>query len=404
MKSAKIAKNSPEEFFHKICVVGGGLTGAIMVLLLKKSNLFKPHEIGWVKPKNTSYKDIRTTFYNKKSLELLETLGLLKNLRSRDYVFINKILVFGIKNSSPLEWNYSNSKLNFGSVIKNDIILNALTKQINDIKQYNSLVTNTKYDDFERTLYLKDKTRIKTHLVLAADGKSSYLRKILSINTLQKKVTHVALSGFLQQSKNHNNTAIQAFTDLGPIGLLPFENKNIINFVQSIEESKYKQILSKSKPEQYICNHLNNFFSHINLKFEPLKKTSEINKKLSSWKLDLNFIINPTAYRTILIGDAAHSIHPLAGQGLNLALRDCSSVLKSLEDNLKFGRDLGDYSVLSFYKNDRLPKTIAMTAITDFLFYGFTSKSNNTQSFLNEGMEVLNKSSLKNVFREIASF
>jgi len=403
MKSSKIVENSSKEYFHKICVVGGGLTGAIMVLLLKKSNLFKPDEIGWINPKTAALNDIRTTFYNKKSLELLESLGLLKNLKSSNFTPIKKIQVFGINNSSPLEWNYPNSKLNFGSVIKNDIILNALTERLNDIKQYDSIVTNTRYDDFERTLYLKDKTRIKAHLVIAADGKNSYLRKILSINTLQKKVSHIALSGFLQQSRNHNNTAIQAFTGLGPIGLLPFENKNIINFVQSIEESRYKQILSKTKPEKYICNHLNNFFSRIHLKFEPLTKVNQINKKLSSWKLDLNFIVNPTAYRTILIGDAAHSVHPLAGQGLNLALRDCSSVLKSLENNLKFGQDLGDYSILNFYKKDRLPKTMAITAITDFLFYGFTSTSNQTQSFLTKGMETLNKSNLKNVFRDIAS-
>ena len=51
MKSAEITKNSSQEFFHKICVVGGGLTGAIMSLLLKNSNLFKSHEIGWIKPK-----------------------------------------------------------------------------------------------------------------------------------------------------------------------------------------------------------------------------------------------------------------------------------------------------------------------------------------------------------------
>ena len=403
MKSPKIVKNSSNEYFHKICVVGGGLTGAIMLLLLKKSNLFKPHEIGWINPKTLAYNDIRTTFYNKKSLELLESLGLLKNLKNSDYAFINKIQVFGINNSAPLEWDYSDSKLSFGSVIKNYLILNALTERLNDIKQYESLVTNTRYDDFERSLYLKDKTRIKTHLVIAADGKNSYLRKLLSINTLNKKVKHIALSGFLQQSRNHNNTAIQAFTDLGPIGLLPFENKNIVNFVQSIEESKYKQILSRTRPEKYICDNLNNFFSHVDLKFEPLTKVNEINKKLSSWKLDLNFIINPTAYRTILIGDAAHSVHPLAGQGLNLALRDCSSVLKSLEENLKFGQDLGESSILSFYKKDRLPKTIAMTAITDFLFYGFTSKSNQTQSILTKGMEKLDKSNLKNIFRDIAS-
>ncbi len=403
MKSGEITKKSSKEFFHKICVVGGGLTGAIMSLLLKNSNLFKSHEIGWIKPKIVTSNDIRTTFYNKKSLELLESLGLLKNLRSKDYTFINKIQVFGMNNSSPLEWVYSDSKLNFGAVIKNDIILKSVTDQLNDIKQYESLVTNTQHDEFERTLYLKNKVLIKTHMVLSADGKNSNLRKLLSIKTMKKRTNHIALSGFLQQSKNHDSIAIQAFTNLGPIGILPFQNKNIINFVQSVEENKYKQILSNTDPEYYICNHLNSFFSHIDLKFKPLNKVNQFNNKLSSWKIDLNFIVNPTAYRTILIGDAAHSIHPLAGQGLNLALRDCTSVIKSLKNNLKFGQDLGDYSILNFYKKDRLPKTIAMTAFTDFLFYGFTSKSNKTQSFLTKGMETLNKSNLKNIFRDVAS-
>ena len=403
MKSAEITKNSSQEFFHKICVVGGGLTGAIMSLLLKNSNLFKSHEIGWIKPKIADSDDIRTTFYNKKSLELLESLGLLKSLNSKDYTFINKIQVFGMNNSSPLEWDYSDSELTFGAVIRNDVILKSVTDQLNDIKQYESLVTNTQHDEFERSLYLKDKVLLKTHMVLSADGKNSNLRKLLSIKTISKKVNHIALSGFLKQSTNHNFTAIQAFTNLGPIGLLPFQNKNIINFVLSVEENKYKEILLKTKPEEYICNHLNSFFSHIDLKFQPLKKVDQFNNKLSSWKLDLNFIANPTAYRTILIGDAAHSIHPLAGQGLNLALRDCTSVIKSLKNNLKFGQDLGDYSILSFYKKDRLPKTIAMTAVTDFLFYGFTLKSNKTQSFLTKGMETLNKSNLKNIFRDIAS-
>ena len=403
MKSVEIKKKLSRECFHKICVVGGGLTGAIMTLMLKKSNLFKSDEIGWIKPKIKTSIDIRTTFFNKKSLEKLQELNLLKNLGRSDYTFINKIQVFGMDSLSPLEWDYSDPGLNFGAVIKNDIILKSVIEQLNDIKCYESFVTNTQHDDFERTLYLKDRTIIKTYLVLAADGKNSYLRKLLSIKTFQKKVNHVALSGFLQKSKNHNNTAIQAFTDLGPIGLLPFENKNIINFVQSIEESKYKQILSKTKPEQYISDNLNSFFSDVDLKFKPLKKVNQFNNILSSWKLDLNLIVNPTAYRTILIGDAAHSVHPLAGQGFNLALRDCSSVIRSLKNNLKFGHDLGDNSILSSYKDDRLPKTMAMSAITDFLFYGFTSKSKKTQLFLTKGMETLNKTNLKNIFRDAAS-
>ena len=117
----------------------------------------------------------------------------------------------------------------------------------------------------------------------------------------------------------------------------------------------------------------------------------------------MNLVPNPTSSRAILIGDAAHSIHPLAGQGLNLSLRDCVSAMHAIKNCLKFGNDLGDKSILRLYKSDRLPKTISMTAFTDFMFFGFTSTSSKTQTLLTKGMENLNKTNLKNVFRNLAS-
>ena len=118
---------------------------------------------------------------------------------------------------------------------------------------------------------------------------------------------------------------------------------------------------------------------------------------------NLNFVLNPTSLRTILLGDAAHSIHPLAGQGLNLSFRDCVSALNAIQNSLKFGNDLGDESILTFYKEKRVPKNIAMTAFTDLMFLGFTSTSSKTQAFLTRGMESLNNTNLKNIFRDLAS-
>ena len=403
MKSLINTDSLSKENFYKICIIGGGLTGDIMALLLKKSNLFNSSEIAWIKPKTESKNDFRTTFLNKKSLELLKELKILDCLKKNDFNYVKKIKVYGQKKTSPLVWNYSSSEENFGAVIKNDIISDAILTKLKGIKQYESLVTNTTYNDFERTLYLKNKTYIKTNLLLSADGKNSQLRKLLYVNTLSKKTGHVAISGFLKQSKNHNEIAIQAFTELGPIGILPFGNKDIINFVLSVEEKKYKQIFLKKNPEQYICHSLDDFFSEIDLTFKPIKKVSKINNKLSVWPLNLNFVTNPTSYRAILIGDAAHSIHPLAGQGLNLSLRDCVSVIKSIEKSMNHGNDLGDKSILNDYKKDRMPQIIAMTAVTDFLFYGFTSKSSQIKSILTSGMVNLNNTNLKNVLRDLAS-
>ncbi len=396
-------KELSQENFHKICVVGGGITGAVMVLLLKNSNIFKLNEIGWIKPKLKSQYDFRTTFYNETSLELLKNLNILKRLKKNDYTSVKNIKVFGPNHSSPLEWDYFGTNRELGAVIKNDIVLNIIEDRLKGIKQYDSFVNNTKCNEFERTLYLENKTFINTHLVLSADGKNSYLRKLLSVKTINKNTKHIAISGFLKQSKNHNSTAIQAFTNLGPIGILPYENKNLVNFVQSIEKIECKKILSEENPEYFICNELNKFFSHTDLNFNPIKKINEIENKLSFWDLDLNLVLNPTSSRAILIGDAAHTIHPLAGQGLNLSLRDCVSALNAIENCLKFGNDLGDETILEFYKRERLLKTISMTAFTDLMFFGFTSTSNKTQSLLTKGMEKLNKTDLKNIFRDLAS-
>ena len=403
MKSPKDRKKVYQEYFHKICVMGGGLTGAIMVLLLKQSKLFKKNEIAWIKPKEKKHTDFRTTFYNSASIELLKDLHLIDNLDFDDYSTVNQIEVFGAKRSSPLIWNNSSSNSPLGIVIKNEIILNALIKLLNDIPKYSGTVTNTDINEYERTLYLDNKKSIKTHLVLSADGKSSYMRKLLSIKTIEKNTKHIAVSGFLKQSKKHGSKAIQAFTELGPIGILPFENENIINFVQSIEKNKLNSIMSQKEPEKYLCQNLNDFFSHTEISFMPLNKIKNTENKLSVWDLSLNLVVNPTAKRIILIGDAAHSIHPLAGQGFNLALRDCLSVIKAIKNSVEFGNDLGDKAVLEFYKSDRLPHTLSMTAFTDFLFYGFTSSSATTKSFLSKGMENLNKSKLKDIFKIFAS-
>ena len=179
-------------------------------------------------------------------------------------------------------------------MVKNEVILNNLNNLLNEIPCYDGIVTNTDCDEYERTLYLDNKKSIKSHLILSTDGKNSYLRNLLSIKTIEKNTKHVAVSGFLEQSKKHNSKAIRAFTELGPIGILPYGNNKIVNFVQSIEKVKLSSILSQKKTEAYLCQNLNNFFIDKELSFIPIEKIQNIKNKLSIWDLDLNLVTNPT--------------------------------------------------------------------------------------------------------------
>ena len=139
MRSSVTIKYQSQENFHKICVVGGGITGAVMVLLLKNSNMFKLNEIGWIKPKLKSKYDFRTTFYNETSLKLLNNFNILKKLKKNDYTSVKNIKVFGPNHSSPLEWDYFDTKRELGAVIKNDIVLNIIEDSIKDIKKLNCI-------------------------------------------------------------------------------------------------------------------------------------------------------------------------------------------------------------------------------------------------------------------------
>ena len=388
--------------FHKISVIGGGLTGAFMTFLLKKSDLFNNEEVAWIKPKIDIKDDFRTSFYNNKNINLLRKLDILKYISSSDITLVKQIHVFSKKKVSPLIWESLDKNNQLGAIIKNSTILNVLNKQLLNTVQYNGLVTNTKFNDFERILYLKNKQCIKSHIVLSADGKNSNLRKLSSIKVIVKKNNHMAISGFLRQSKKHKFIAKQVFSKLGPIGILPYKDNDIVNFVLSVDKKKGESILLKKVPEKIICDELNDFFSHLELTFSPINEIIDNTNNLSKWPLDLNFVTNPTANRLILLGDAAHSIHPLAGQGFNLSIEDCISSINAIKNSLKFGNDLGDFKILNDYKINRLPKTLAMTSITDLLFYGFTSDSAFLQSMLSKGMKAVDKSELKNIFKYIA--
>ena len=339
MSKINITKSSPTKDFQ-ITVVGGGLTGSLMVYILIKSNIISKNRLCWIKPEKNIIFDNRVSFYNIKNFEGLDRYGLLKQFTKKDLCYITDIEVFNELQKKPLSFN---EKDGLGVICKNYQIQKYILDSINKIKIINSKVVDTKVNDFERVIYLENGEIISSNLVLAADGSKSKLRDLSSIKYLKHDLNHVALNGHLKLKHNFNHIARQAFLKEGPIGLLPINYKELyINFVWSIKKEFANKLNDDQKTLEILVKKLNLLYKQQNLIFSPLiKKSPRHLLKIYKWPLKLVHVPKPFGNRIALIGDSAHSIHPLAGQGFNLSLEDCFEILKILETSFKTGKEFG---------------------------------------------------------------
>ena len=111
---------------------------------------------------------------------------------------------------------------------------------------------------------------------------------------------------------------------------------------------------------------------------------------------------NPFSEKIALIGDAAHTIHPLAGQGFNLSIEDCFDLLKCIDKACSYGKDLGDISILYEYGKLRMKRKNFITLITTSIFYLFKKRTKKINNIINLVSQNLNKISSKKIFSILA--
>ena len=391
MKKNEYKKN------YDITIVGGGLAGKLMLAVLINCGLFDEKKLCWINTDNENYQDVRASFINYKNFIKLKK-NIQFNISSKDYSVIDKIELHNTNEKNPLKLNDLN---NHGIIIRNDILKKNIKFSENKVDIYKSKVISTNFDEFKRYLILKDETKIKSELVISADGNKSPLRELCKIEYLKNNLNHTIITGYLECKKFSNSTAKQIFLKDNFIGLLPVNSKkNLINFVWSIDN----KIFNKNKFDYHnqIIQMLNKFFLKDNLIFNyPVTKEDQF-QKVQTYPINVKFVNNPFKERIILIGDAAHTIHPLAGQGFNLSIEDCFDMLKCLKNAKFVGRDLGTFSLLKEYNNIRKIRKNFITLTTTLIFYIFSKKNNQLNNVINYGIEKVERTSLKEIFKFLA--
>ena len=267
-----------------------------------------------------------------------------------------------------------------GVIIENQNLLYALRQQIKTLGV--TVVSDANCISLDITPHdaqigLQGGIAITAKLIVAADGVNSWLRQQAGIAIKRKYFHQTALVANFLAEKNHGNIARQWFAPHDTLALLPLPSQHV-SMVWSVSTHKAAQLLLLSADElaQSVCEQAQGALGDL----KPVSNTQ-------SFELHQQTATKLIADRMVLVGDAAHQIHPMAGQGVNLGFRD---VMKLDELTTKC-QDVGDFNLLRHYERARAADIATMNTLTTGLDYLFASDKMLVKKVTIWGLQQLNK-------------
>ena len=372
-------------------IVGSGLIGLITAFCLAKLGfsvtVIEKEKI--LNSKNFLKSDLRTIAIAEGTKIILEKYELWNKIKKFAEP-IKCIKVYDQNTAAKINFNNKSTSDFLGYIIESKLIKKILVKETKSIKKI-KLVDGANIKKIsiaeENVLIKTDKNLFSASLLVAADGKNSFVRKTLDHYYFTKNYNQFALVINFLHSKNHNNTAYEMFFDSGPLATLPMLKNNKKYYSSSLVWShrpEYIKSLDKINDsflraiiDDKVENILGKTVKIIGKQYFPL--SAHINSKFSS-------------KRTVFIGDAAHSIHPIAGQGWNVGIRDVSQFLKIIIEARTLGLDLGSEYVCRNYQNQRYFDAFSFYQITDKLNTFFMLQNYGIKQLREVGFNIINHS------------
>lgn len=352
-----------------IVIVGGGLAGLTTALLLAKHGIkVAVIERVALETQTTRAFDVRTTAIAAGSARVLNAAGvwadvlpnacpithieILDGPRQNDWPVL---LNFPTSNDQPFGWIVDNQDLRVAQA-------RAVAAQKNITLFSPATLETIDATDEAVTITLADGQQITTQLLIGADGRGSQVREHYRIRTRGWPYHHTAVIATIAHTGAHNNIAIEHFRADGPFAVLPMTNdadgtpRSAIVWserpatardIMAMNDDTFKTALATRLPERY-------------------GDIVQIGKR-AAWLLTLQHAEKYTGTRMALLADAAHGIHPIAGQGLNLGMRDIADLAELILAAHESGDDLGAPALLKQYERARRADNMGMIGATDML-------------------------------------
>ncbi|MDO9382297.1 MAG: FAD-dependent monooxygenase [Hyphomicrobiaceae bacterium] len=230
---------------------------------------------------------------------------------------------------------------------------------------------------------------VKASLLIAADGRNSPLRGMAGIKSVGRSYPQTGIVTTVAHAKPHNGHAVQHFLPGGPFAILPLPgNRACITWTEEADEARRILALDDAA-----------FLEEVDKRFGGKLGTLSLAGPRQSWPLELHLARSYIAPRFAVVGDAAHVVHPIAGQGLNLALRDAAALTEAITDAARLGLDLGSAQALERYERWRRFDAAMSTAAFDGLNVLFSNDLTLLRAARDVGLGLVNRSPmLKQLF------
>lgn len=379
-----------------IVIAGGGLVGTALACRLGSDPATAPLSVALVDPglakqpktpvpiTGVTDFDPRVVALTRASQHLLERLDVWGSISAQRLCPYHKMTVWDGEGNAAIHFDCRElHQPDLGHIVENSLVQTALRARADSLDSVTFIaasVTGVDTDAGTR-ITLNDGQVLQTPLLVAADGGNSAVRQLCGFATREWDYGQRAIVATVETSESHSATAWQRFMQSGPLAFLPLldeaGNSHYSSIVWSLDEDLADDIMALNDRD---------FAERLTRAFEARLGPVLASSKRYCFPLRQRHAVDYFVPGVVLVGDAAHTIHPLAGQGVNLGLRDIEMLIREIVRAAERGIPLEDASILRRYQRERKPANLAMMALMESFKRLFGSRQPALHLLRNLGM------------------
>lgn len=383
----------PEIRQFDVTIVGSGIAGSALATSLSGQGLAialveahplpdKPVE----PPAEINGFDARVSALTPRSQALLEHVGAWAGIAAQRLCPYSHMTVWDGDGTAVIEFDCAEVEAPLlGHIVENRVVVSALLARVRECRDIDllnpaRLADVHRQDNGSMVLELESGERLETRLLVAADGALSPIRAMLDFKTREWDYGHRAIVTTVQVESPHQATAWQRFLPTGPLAFLPLpdlDDRHYCSIVWSVDEELVDGLLDLE--DAAFCAELEQAFE------SRLGKVQACAARFA-FPLRQRHAVDYVQPGVALVGDAAHTIHPLAGQGINLGLQDVTALSEEILAASVSGANPGDLVTLRRYQRRRKGENLAMMTAMDGFKRLFADRSPAVRWLRNAGM------------------